>query len=146
MFAVVPVLGALTVWLTFVLGRRLGDEASGAAAAMLMAASPAFLYQVVQPMSDVPATALWAAALVALTHPQLIESVWRAALAGMATGAAILIRPNLVPIAGVAALVVFCDRPVQWRGVIRTWMVFAAGVAPFVLVVALLQVVLHLLV
>lgn len=139
MFAVVPVLGALTVWLTFVLGRRIGDEASGAAAAMLMAASPAFLYQVVQPMSDVPATALWAAALVALTHPQLIESVWRAALAGMATGAAILIRPNLVPIAGVAALVVFCDRPVQWRGVIRTWILFAVGVAPFVLLVALLQ-------
>src|SRR6185436_1727007 len=29
--------------------------------------------------------------------------------------------------------------PVQWRGVIRTWILFAVGVAPFVLVVALLQ-------
>lgn len=139
MFAVVPVLGALTVWLTFVLGRRIGGETSGAAAAMLMAASPAFLYQVVQPMSDVPATALWTAALVALTHPQLIESSWRSALGGMATGAAILIRPNLAPIAGVAALVVFCHRPMPARGVVRTWIAFAVGVAPFVVVVALLQ-------
>ena len=139
MFGVVPVLGALTVWLTFVLGRRIGGEASGAAAALLMAASPAFLYQVVQPMSDVPAAALWVAALVALTHPQLVESGWRAAFAGMATGAAILIRPNLVPIGIVAALAVFCDRPVRWPAVTRTWIVFAVGVAPFVLVVALLQ-------
>jgi len=139
MFAVVPILGALTVWLTFVLGRRIAGETSGAAAAMLMAASPAFLYQVVQPMSDVPATAMWAASLVTVTHPRMIESSWRSALAGIATGAAILIRPNLAPIAGVVALAVFCAGRVQPRAVVRTWIAFAGGVAPFVILVALLQ-------
>lgn len=139
MFGVVPALGGITVWLTFVLARRMGRESAGAIAAMLMAASPAFLYQVVQPMSDVPATALWAAALVAASHPRMTVSSGRSALAGMATGAAILMRPNLVPIAAVVALGVSCDRPVRWRNVGRTWLSFGAGVAPFVIVVALLQ-------
>ena len=35
------------------------------AAVLLVACSPIFLYQAVQPMSDVPAAALWLAALVA---------------------------------------------------------------------------------
>ena len=38
-------------------------------AALLVACSPIFLYQAVQPMSDVPAAALWLAALVALRPP-----------------------------------------------------------------------------
>ena len=59
MFAVVPLLGALAVWSTFVLGRRIAGPAAGALAAILLAASPPFLYQIVQPMSDVPASAMW---------------------------------------------------------------------------------------
>jgi hypothetical protein len=62
-FLVVPLMGALTVWSTFVLGRRLAGPAVGAASAWLVACSPIFLYQVVQPMSDVPAAALWTASL-----------------------------------------------------------------------------------
>jgi hypothetical protein len=62
-FVVVPLMGALTVWSTFVLGRRLVSPAVGAASAWLVACSPIFLNQVVQPMSDVPATALWTASL-----------------------------------------------------------------------------------
>jgi hypothetical protein len=62
-FLVVPLMGALTVWSTFVLGRRLVSPAVGAASAWLVACSPIFLYQVVQPMSDVPAAALWTASL-----------------------------------------------------------------------------------
>ena len=56
-FLVVPLLGALAVWLTFLIGRRIDSPATGAAAAALLVSSPTFLYQVVQPMSDVPATA-----------------------------------------------------------------------------------------
>jgi hypothetical protein len=139
MFAVVPVLGAIAVWLTFVLGCHIGGSPAGAVAAVLLAASPPFLYQVVQPMSDVPAAALWAASLVAVTHPRFASFAGRSVLAGMTTGAALLIRPNLVPIAGVVALVVFCDRPVRWRSVVRTWGAFAAGLTPFVILVGLLQ-------
>src|SRR5215471_11503289 len=62
-FLVVPLCAALAVWLTFVVGCRLDDEVTGAAAALLLACSPIFLYQAVQPMSDVPATALWLGAL-----------------------------------------------------------------------------------
>ena len=121
MFGVVPILGAVAVWLTFILGRRISGPASGAVAAVLMAASPPFLYQIVQPMSDVPAAALWAAALVAVTNPRFPSALTRAALGGVATGAALLVRPNLAPLAGVVALAVFCERPVQPRAVLRTW-------------------------
>ena len=65
-FLIVPACAALMVWCTFLLGRRLDDDVTGAASAVLLACSPIFLYQAVQPMSDVPAAALWLAALVAL--------------------------------------------------------------------------------
>ena len=61
---VVPLLGGLTVWLTFMLGTLVVDELVGLFACVLMAASPAFLYQLMWPMSDVPATAAWTLALV----------------------------------------------------------------------------------
>ena len=50
---VVPLLGAFAVWLTFVFGRRLAAAPAGAASAVLVACSPIFLYQIVQPMTDV---------------------------------------------------------------------------------------------
>ncbi len=139
MFAVVPLLGAAAVWLTFVLGRRIGGPAAGAVAAGLLAASPPFLYQVVQPMTDVPATAFWAAALVAVTDRRFTASIPGALAGGVTTGLALLTRPNLVPVAGVVALVALTGRPVQWRAVFRTWLAFGAGILPFALVVAALQ-------
>jgi len=91
---VVPLLGALAVWLTYLLGRRYADATSGAAAALLLAASPVFLYQLVQPMSDVPVTAWW------------LLSLWGAAagspvVGGAGAAAAVLTRPNLAPLAAV---------------------------------------------
>jgi hypothetical protein len=73
---VVPSLGALAVWLTFVLGRRLGSGRSGLAAAVWLATSPVFLLHLLQPMSDVPVTAWWLLALALLvpgrpTRPHL---------------------------------------------------------------------------
>ena len=63
-FILTPIAGALLVWLTFVAGRRLAGPIAGAMAAVLMASSPALLYQVVQPMNDVTTAALWMATFV----------------------------------------------------------------------------------
>ena len=99
-FLVVPLLGALAVWCTFLIGRRLGGPLTGVAAALLVSCSPTFLYQLVQPMSDVPAAALWLAALsLSLRAHDDPRAVRVASAAGLATGAAIMIRPNLAPIA-----------------------------------------------
>jgi hypothetical protein len=94
-FWVVPLCGALVVWLTFALGRKLHEPAAGAASAVLVAVSPIFLYQVVQPMSDVPATAAWLLALYLARSKTLRGAIG----AGLAAGVAILIRPNLLPLA-----------------------------------------------
>lgn len=83
-FLVVPLFAALLVWLTFVFGRQVDDEWTGACAAVLLACSPIFLYQAVQPMSDVPAAALW---LAALTAGPIV--------AGLCASLAVLVRPNL---------------------------------------------------
>ena len=139
MFAVVPILGALAVWWTFLLGRRIGGPAAGTAAAVLLAASPPFLYQIVQPMSDVPAAALWAAALLALTSDRFTASFTGALAAGLVTGAALIVRPNLLPVAAVAALVVFTQPGADAGRTVRTWLGFGAGVAPFAIAVAALQ-------
>ncbi|HXH05106.1 MAG TPA: hypothetical protein VNI83_00800, partial [Vicinamibacterales bacterium] len=54
-YYVVPAAGALAVIAAFVLARALGGAPAGAAAAVLVAASPAFVVQVLWPMSDLPA-------------------------------------------------------------------------------------------
>ena len=58
------VLGALAVWLVYVLALAARRRLAGACAALLLAVSPIFLYQIVQPMSDVPAATFWLAAVV----------------------------------------------------------------------------------
>jgi Dolichyl-phosphate-mannose-protein mannosyltransferase len=88
-FLLVPIFGALTVWLTFVLGSFLVDELVGVLACLLVAASPAFLYHLMWPMSDVPATAAWALAMAFALH----RRPW---LSGTMVGVALAIRPNLV--------------------------------------------------
>jgi len=91
-FWIVPFAGAAAVWLTYLVGRRLASDTCGAAAAVLLAASPVFLYQLVQPMSDVPVTAWWLGALLCVT-------IGRPALAGTCAAGALLTRPNLAPLA-----------------------------------------------
>src|SRR5262245_21793180 len=91
-YYVVPLLGALAVWLTFVLGARLANPAAGALAASALVVSPAFLFQLMWPMSDVPVMAWWLLAIVLA----LGRTPWSAAASGFAASAAILTRPNLV--------------------------------------------------
>ena len=134
MFWVTPLMGGLAVWLTFVLGRRLADGASGLLAALLLATSPIFIFQVVQPMNDVPATALWCAALVAAARED-ISPVRRAVLAGLLTGAALTMRPNLLPLAAVVGLwTTWSGRPL-----LATGLSFAAAVAPGIVFVLIAQ-------
>ena len=136
---VVPILGALTVWLTFLLGREIAGARGGALAAPLVATSPIFLYQVVQPMSDVPAAAWWALAawLVARGSPRALVG------AGLATAAAVLTRPNLVPLAAVLVCAVW-TRPQAGGALARTRdaLRFCLGALPGALAVAGIQ---HLL-
>ncbi len=116
LFALSPIAGAVLVWCAFLLGRRLAGAMAGAMAAVLTAASPIVLFQVVQPMNDVVTAALWLAALAVVctrgenvasgfsTAEALAKAVSRTiASAGMLTGAAILVRPNLAPL-GVVVL------------------------------------------
>src|SRR5438874_885837 len=91
-FAVVPLFGALLVWSVYLLGSRFSSRV-GLASAALVACSPAFLFQLMQPMSDVPAAALWVLAAACATRPGRRPPL----MAGLATSAAILVRPNLLP-------------------------------------------------
>jgi hypothetical protein len=99
-FFVTPLAGALLVWLAFVIGRHLVGPWTGAAAALLVATIPVFLYQVTQAMNDVVAAAVWMALLSASFAAEPSRPWLLGALAGLAT----LIRPNLAPASVVAAV------------------------------------------
>jgi hypothetical protein len=106
-FLVVPLCGALTVWLTFTLGRRLFDAPAVALwGAALVAASPVFLYQLMNAMSDVPVTAAWMLALV-------LAVIGRPLASGIAMSVAIAIRPNLTPLALVVAAWIWMARAIN---------------------------------
>ena len=101
-YYVVPTLGALAVWLTYVFASQLAGAHAGALAAISLAASPAFLFQLMWPMSDVPAMTGWLGAVVLA----LGRTSWHTVGCGLATSAAILTRPNLLGLAApVLALV-----------------------------------------
>lgn len=107
-FYVVPLLGGLAVWMTFVLGAAVHTELTGFVSALLLATSPSFVVELMAPASDVAATAWWTTALAATVH----ESAWAAAAAGLAASMAVLTRPNLVPLLFVLA-VFFAFRTVR---------------------------------
>ena len=102
-FLVTPLAAGVLVWLAFVAARALAGPLAGASAALLVAASPIVLYQVVQPMNDVTTAALWMAVYVAL-----ISRRW--AIAGVCCGVALLVRPNLLPFAIVSGVFVIAGR------------------------------------
>jgi hypothetical protein len=103
-FVLTPVAGALLVWLTFVAGQSLAGPLAGAMSSVLIATSPAVLYQVVQPMNDITTTALWMGVYVALISR-------RYELAGLCCGLALLVRPNLLPLAVVAGTYLLIPNP-----------------------------------
>jgi hypothetical protein len=100
MFWVVPICGGILVLATYGIGRRIERPVVGLAAAWLVAASPTQLFMLMAPMSDVPAAAAWAASVACALGP----SPFSAFAAGTAAAIAILIRPNLAPLAAVIAI------------------------------------------
>jgi hypothetical protein len=123
MFAVVPLCGILLVVATFLLARRFGDGV-GVAAAAVTAASPIFLFQIIQPMSDVPAAAFWvtALALAMRTQPAAVA-------AGLCGAIAILIRPNLVPLGFVIGAYLLWRPGAHWSERLRGSVRYAIGCA-----------------
>ena len=118
-FYVIPLLGAVTVWATWRLGRAVNSPWAGAAAAALVATSAGFLMMLVQPMSDVAAAALWTLAVLSAWHRRPFAS-------GLATAIAVLVRPNIVPLAAIPALLLL-DRG---RRAITPLVTFALTVCP----------------
>ena len=90
--ALIAASAAAAVWAAGMLARG----TAGIIAAVLLAFAPVFLYQSIQPMSDVPVTAAWVLCFLLLDKPSL---------AGVACALAALIRPNLAPLAVVPLLV-----------------------------------------
>jgi hypothetical protein len=135
---VLPLLAALAVWCTYVLGRRLAGGLVGVSAAVLLATSPTFLLHSMLPLSDLPGAAWWSLALVLV----LFESRASALAAGIAAGLAILTRPNFVPVAVVPGLFLLWpaigDRSLIGRAFQRAAL-FAAGAAPFCVAVGFLN-------
>ena len=126
-FYVLPILGALAVWASYLLGRYLSNAWGGAIAALLMVCSPTFLWYLVRPMSDVPVTACWAMALVFA----LSGGSRGAVLSGITAGAAILVRPNVAPLAAIPMLLL----AMTGESRIRRLFVFGVAAAPSALVI-----------
>jgi hypothetical protein len=120
MFWVVPICGGMLVLATYGIGRRVERPVVGLAAAWLVATSPTQLFMLMAPMSDVPAAAAWAASVVGAMG----SSPFSAFGAGTAAAIAILIRPNLAPLAAVIAIwMVWRSGPAATRSV-APWRAF----------------------
>jgi len=126
----VPVCAGFAVWLTYLLGSRIAEPRAGVIAAVLVGFTPIFLFQSFEPMSDVPATTFWLLAWV------LALSAGDAAAfgAGLSVSAALLIRPNLVPLAIVVVTAVGILAPSR-----RRVFLFVAGLLPGCAAVAALN-------
>jgi 4-amino-4-deoxy-L-arabinose transferase-like glycosyltransferase len=130
-YFVVPLLGALTVWLTFVFGRRLAGPPAGLLASTALLASPAFLFQLMWPMSDVPAVAWWLLSIVLAVR----GTTWSCAGAGLAAAVAVLTRPNLVVLV-VPLLAFVVSRPARMRDRYGAAAVFTCAMLPGAIAVA----------
>jgi hypothetical protein len=136
----VPLLGGLVVWATYRLGLGIcRQKLSALLAAVLVACSPVFLVQLMQPMSDVPTTAWWLLAVVAALEASPIGALG----AGVAASLGILARPNLalllLPVCAYAyGAASFPSR----RGFVRVAL-FAAGAVPGVALAAAIHTVLY---
>jgi hypothetical protein len=99
-FYVVPLLGALCVGMTSALGVSVHGPLTGALAAVLVATSPSFLFELMAPASDIAATAWWTSTLALAVRDSRLAAFG----AGLAASFAILTRPNLVPLAAIVGL------------------------------------------
>ena len=89
--AIVILSTAIAVIATALLASKIGGSIAGIIAAVLLAFTPVFIHQSIQPMSDVPVTAAWMMCF-------LFVYIKRSFSAGVACALAVLIRPNLAPL------------------------------------------------
>jgi hypothetical protein len=134
-FLAVPLLGSIAIFAAFLLGKRLAGSVCGLMSAGLLFTSPVFLYQLKEPMSDVPVTAWWLLAIFLVAT----STAGSAFGGGLAASAAILTRPNLVPLAGLVAIFVLTYSAVGFRERLRNALLFSLGVIPGCVGVALLN-------
>ena len=133
-FLVLPLFGALLVVAVASVGARFGARV-GLASAVLTAASPIVLYQLIQPMTDIPAAALWCLAVALATGTSRRGPL----LAGVATSAAILVRPNLIPLGFFVGLYLLLrpERVLAER--LRAGLTYAAACVPGCVSLLLIQ-------
>jgi hypothetical protein len=147
-FYIVPLTAGVAIGAAYMLGARIAGRWAGVATAVLLAASPAFLFQLTSsPMSDIPAMAWWSVALAALVGGSSEPDGGNVTLAaagvgGAAAGLALLTRPNLMPLAAGLG-VVLAWRALAgrlWHGPdVRRVLGYAAGVVPAALLIATLN-------
>lgn len=119
-FWLTPLAAFILVLSAFALARQLVGGMAGAMAAILTATSPIVLYQTVQPMNDILTAALWLFAL----------AIGRSHFAsGVIIGVAILVRPNLAPLAMVCAAIPFLRGETRERQ-LRALAAMIAGMLP----------------
>ena len=139
MFYVMPLLAGVVVWATYLMGTLVNGRLAGVIAALLLATSPAFLFQLTHgPMSDIPAMAWWSIALVLMPR----SSRWSALLSGAAVGVAIFTRPNLVPLVLIPAAFLwwdFASMQVARRLAFQRLLLFVLPVIPACLAVGMLN-------
>jgi hypothetical protein len=137
MFFVVPISAGLLVLGTYGLGRRLGSGWAGVIGAWLIATSPVVLFMSMLTMTDVPVAAIWTGAFYWL----FADTIAGAALAGLLTGFAVLVRPNLAPLAALVAVyyVVKLFRSDNRRQVLVSLVCFGAAAAPGPILVAIIN-------
>ena len=123
-FWLTPIAAFMLVIAAFAIARQLAGGVAGATAAILTATSPIVLYQSVQPMNDIVTAALWLLALA------VGGSHW---VSGLLIGLAILVRPNLAPLAIVLAAMPFIQHATRERQV-RGLLMMIVGSLPGVLV------------
>lgn len=108
-FLVSPVAAVLCLALVFFVGRELGlPRWAAAGAALMLAAVPSFIFQAVQPLSDVVATSWCLAAIGAALRARRRPS-WALA-AGFSFGVAVLVRPMNVLVLPALLLALPFDR------------------------------------
>ena len=130
-YAVPWVAGAALVLLTYALGTRLSGPAVGTTAAVSLAVNPTVLMLTLSLMSDVPVAALWTASVLAASR----ASRAGAAASGVLAGIAILVRPNLLPLAVAPFVVAVWAAGPARHGPAGRALAFVAGCAPFPLFV-----------
>jgi hypothetical protein len=94
-FSIVPLTVLLLLGSSYALGRQIAGPVAGAMATAIVASSPIVLFLGRSIMSDLPAAAFWVAASAALLRPRATSPL----LAGLLASLAILVRPNLAPLA-----------------------------------------------